>query len=133
MTKTEEALLSRSFISNVEVVQPQSGSYQVTPIIVGGDYVAITPIASQKSNSIIIPDAETTIGIVVGLGPLVDDAISSVFVVGSMVKFVPKQVICDLSGIYPFYGKSQVLLIRYNNILAKVPGDSVVVVGADAK
>jgi hypothetical protein len=133
MTKNEEALLSRSFTTNVEVVQPRSGSYQVTPIVVGGDYIAIVPVAAQKSNSIIIPDAETTIGIIVGLGPLVNDAISSVFFVGSMVKFVPKQVICDLSGIYPFYGKSQVLLIRYNNILAKVPGDSVVVVSTDSK
>ncbi|MCK9558124.1 MAG: hypothetical protein M0R50_08815 [Candidatus Cloacimonetes bacterium] len=127
MTPEEEALLSRSFTTTIETVQMGKKGYTITPIIVGGDYVAIAPIATQKANSIITLDTESTIGIVIGLGPLVDEKISSVFPIGSAVKFAPKPVICDLSGVYEAYGKTQVLLMRFNNILAKLQGVQVCV------
>ena len=127
-----EALLERSFVDTVEMIQPKKGSYQITPIVVANDYVAIAPITVRKESSIVIPDEESVIGIIVGIGPLVPEEMRKAFVIGNTIRFSPKQPICNLDGLYPYYGKARISLTRYNNILAAVPGESVYVVGVDA-
>jgi hypothetical protein len=128
---SEDALLARSLTSVVEMIQPKKDKYQITPILVGNDFVAIAPIATKKESSIIVPDEEPTIGIIIGMGPLVPADMRTAFVVGNVVRFNPKQFICNLDGLYPAYGKARIVLTRYINILAAVPGESVYVVGLD--
>jgi hypothetical protein len=127
----EDALLARSFSAVIEMIQPKKDKYQVTPILVGNDFVAIAPITVKKESTIFVPDEEPTIGIIVGMGPLVPEGMRSAFVVGNVVKFNPKQFICNLDGLYQAYGKARVVLTRYINILAAVPGESVMVIGLD--
>jgi hypothetical protein len=127
----EDALLARSFVTVVETIQLKKGSYQITPVVVGNDYVAIAPIGVQKEHSIIVPDEESTIGIIVGIGPMVPKDICATFMIGNTVKFNPKQFICTLDGLYPRYGNARIILTRFHNILAAVPSEPVCVVGVD--
>lgn len=132
MSAAEDALLARSFVDTIEMIQPKKGAYQITPIRIANDYVAIAPIAVQKESNIIIPDAEATIGIIVGVGPLVPEAMRTAFIVGSTVRFSPKQAICNLDGLYACYGNARILLLKYNNLLAAVDGEPVHMIGVDS-
>jgi hypothetical protein len=126
----EIEMSQRVFASTTVMIEPQNGVYQITPILVANDYVAIVPIAARQDSSIIIPDAESTIGIIVGIGPTISDEMLANFPVGSTVKFAPLPIICNLDKIYPFYDSSRIILMRSQNILAAVPGTSVhVIVG----
>jgi hypothetical protein len=131
---SENALLGRSFENTVEFIKPKNGVYQVTPIRVANDYVAIAPILSQKTSAIITIEEEPTIGIIVGIGPLVDEEMSNAFPIGSIVKFATKPAMCNLDNLYPTYGSVRIVLVRYSNIQAGVPGDAgdvVYIVGVD--
>jgi hypothetical protein len=131
MSSPEEILLARSFVDTVEMIQPKKGSYQITQIGVANDYVAIAPIAVRKESNIIVPDEESVIGIIVGMGPLVPEEMKTVFAIGTTVRFSPKPVICNLDRLYAFYGKARILLVKYHNLLAAVDGESVYVIGVD--
>ena len=133
MANTEaQVVLSKAFENTIEFIKPKNGKYQITPIVVGNDYVAIAPLAVKKESSIFVPDEESTIGIVVGLGPLVLKELSDAFPIGSTVRFMPQQPICTLDGLYQPYGGAKIILTRHQNILAKVPTTDVVcVVGVD--
>jgi len=131
MPSAEEALLARSLITVVETIKPKGKSYQINPILVGNDYVAVAPLTIKKESSIVVPDEQPTIGIIVGIGPLAPEDWRAAFKVGSTIKFAPGQPICNLDKLYPFYGEARIILMRYTSILAAVPGESVVVTGFD--
>ena len=118
----DKDLSQRAFASNVELIKPKNGVFQVTPLTIANDYVAIAPIATRCEGSIIIPDAEPTIGIIVGVGPLVNSDMHKTFSIGTAVKFTPSPVLCQLDNLYPFYGSARIVLLRCHNILAKLPG-----------
>jgi hypothetical protein len=124
-------LLARSLTTTIEMIQPKKGVYQVSPLLIGNDYVAIAPIEVKKDSSIIVPDEESTIGIIVGIGPLVPEGMRTAFTIGNTVRFNPKTPICLLDGLYPFYNKARIVLTRFHSILAAVSGEPVQVIGLD--
>ena len=130
---SEDQLIGRAFEEmSVKMLEPKkNGVYQIMPIDVGNDYVAIAPVGTQRSSNIIVPDEESPIGIIVGIGPLVPEAIGKTFKVGSVVKFAPKPVVCNLDGLYSFYNDARIVLVRFQNILAIVPGGAVMTIGVD--
>ena len=129
----DASLIARSLTTTVEKIQPVKGIYQIMTLLVGNDYVAIAPIDVQKESSIIIPDEEPTVGIIVGVGPLVPEGMRLAFLVGHTVKFNPERPVCNLDGLYPFYGKARILLTRPHAILARLGGDVDVVEASDNK
>jgi hypothetical protein len=128
MVTVKSELLEESFASKTETIKPdKNGVYKVCDIIVGNDYVAIAPLAMKNESSIIMPDEESTIGIIVGLGLLIPEELSKVFKVGSVIKFSPLQPICTLTGFYSFYGNNKIILTRYQNLLTLMSGYKVLV------
>jgi hypothetical protein len=71
-------------------------------------------------------------GIIIGIGPLVPEDMKTAFVVGTTVRFSPKPTICNLDGLYAFYGKARILLVKYHNLLAAVDGEPVRMIGLDS-
>ena len=130
MPTPEEALLAKSLVTTIETISPKGGSYQITPIRVGSDYVAIAPLTIKKEGSIIVPDDQPTTGIVVGIGPTTPQDWRDAFRVGDTVKYFG-QPICNLDGLFPFYGKARVILVRYTSILVALAGESVHMIGID--
>lgn len=125
-------LSQRAFASNVEYIKPKDGVYQISPLPIFGELVAIAPIVVQRMTSIIVPDAEPTIGIIVGMGPLVNPELIRCFPIGTVVKFVTIPIAGILDGLYPFYGDVRIVLMRYANVLAAVPEAAKVSVGPGA-
>ena len=129
----EDALLGRAFVDSVvEMIEPKKGSYLINPVRIANDYVAIAPVAVRKESSIVVPDEESVIGIIIGIGPLVPEDMKTAFVVGTTVRFSPKPTICNLDGLYAFYGKARILLVKYHNLLAAVDGEPVMMIGIDS-
>lgn len=116
-----EALIGRAFDdASITLTKPNaSGTYSIKEIAVGCDYVAIAPIDKKEESSIIVPDEEPTIGIIVGIGPMVPVEMRSLFKIGDAIKFASKPQICKLDGMYSYYGDSRIVLTRYQNILVK--------------
>jgi hypothetical protein len=122
--------LAESMVSVVETIKPKKDVYQVSPILPGGDYIAIAPISVKKESSIVVPDEQPTVGIIVGVGPTTPEDWRVAFKVGSTVKF-SGQPICNLDGLFPYYGQARIILVRYTSVLVAVPGYSVLVTGVD--
>ena len=125
---SEQDLSRRAFESNVKLIEPTNGVYRITPVMVGNDYFAVAPIAPKRTTNIYIPDAESCIGIIIGVGPLVAPDMAKHFPVGCVIKFETKPVLSNLDNLYQFYGPTRILLMRCLNILAMLPDAPVQVI-----
>ncbi len=114
-------------------ITPVDGMYQIQPIVMMNDYVAIAPLPQKEvtEGGIIVPGAvqeQQSIGVVVGAGPKVADTCGTKIPIGLLVKFFPRNPVADLTGCYGFYGQAAITVVRPASVISAVGGVKVNIV-----